>query len=176
MHPGNLEPTRRAAERYGPGALGYLDEHTRRRVAAVLLAIGAVVAALAIADIGPFEDPPTAEELASDTVREFFAAAEDGDFDTFCDLLTKPARQAIEVRAGAIAAEEGLEGCAEILEALAGKQFQDSELTITLANVEGNRARVETELKLKGEPGREQRSVLLEQSDGEWLIYDPGFG
>jgi hypothetical protein len=35
---------------------------------------------------------------------------------------------------------------------------------------------VETELKLKGEPGRQQRSVLLQEIDGEWLIYDPGFG
>jgi hypothetical protein len=156
--------------------LGYLDEHTRRRVAAVLLVIVVAVAALAIGDVGPFEDPATQEELAADTVRDFFAAAEQGDFETFCGLLTRQARQAIEVRAGAIAAEEGLEGCSEILGVLAGKQFEDSELRITHSNVEGNRARVETELKLKGQAGREQRSVLLEESGGGWLIYDAGFG
>lgn len=157
--------------------MGYLDEYTRRRVAAVLLVVGVVIAVLAIADLGPFSDPPTQEELAQEAVEEFFAAARAGDFESFCDLLTKPARQAIEVRAGAIAAEENLKGCAEILGALVGKQFAGSELRITLANVSGNRARVETELKLEGEPGRQQRSVLLERTpDGEWLISDPGFG
>ena len=156
--------------------MGYLDEYTRRRVAAVLLAIGLVIAVLAIADLGPFDNPPTQEELAQETVEDFFAAAAEGDFKTFCGLLTRTAREAIEVRAGAIAAEEGLKGCAEILDTLVGKQLEGSELEITLANVSGNRARVETELKVKGEAGREQRSVLLELDDGEWLIYDPGFG
>lgn len=157
-------------------SLGYLDEYTRRRVAAVLLVIGTVIAVLAIADLGPFSNPPTQEELAQETVEEFFGAASEGDFETFCGLLTKPARQAIEVRAGALAAEQGLEGCAEILGELAGKQLEGGELTITLSNVNGDRARVETELKLKGQAGREQRSVLLQLTDGEWLIYDPGFG
>lgn len=157
--------------------MGYLDEYTRRRVAAVLLVVGTVIAVLAIADIGPFSDPPTEAERAEETVVEFFAAAEAGDFDRFCDLLTKAAQQTIEVRAGAIAAEEDLKGCAEILGVLVGKQFSDSELVITLSNVSGNRARVETELKLKGEPGRQQRTVLLEESpEGDWLISDPGFG
>jgi hypothetical protein len=154
-----------------------LDQYTRRRIAAVLLVLGIVIAALAIADVGPFDDPPTQEELAEEAVVEFFAAAEEGDYETFCDGLTKGARQSIEVRAGALAAEEGLKGCAEILEAFVGDQFAESELIITLSNVSGNRARVETELKLKGEPGRSQRTVLLEQSpDGDWLISDPGFG
>jgi hypothetical protein len=157
--------------------MGYLDEYTRRRVAAVLLVVGTVIAVLAIADIGPFSDPPTEAERAEETVVEFFAAAEAGDFDSFCDLLTKAAQQTIEVRAGAIAAEEDLKGCAEILGVLVGKQFSDSELVITLSNVSGNRARVEAELKLKGEPGRQQRTVLLEESpEGDWLISDPGFG
>jgi hypothetical protein len=154
-----------------------LDQYTRRRIAAVLLVLGIVITALAIADVGPFDDPPTQEELAEEAVVEFFAAAEKGDYETFCDGLTKGARQSIEVRAGALAAEEGLKGCAEILEAFVGDQFAESDLIITLSNVSGNRARVETELKLKGEPGRSQRTVLLEQSpDGDWLISDPGFG
>lgn len=157
--------------------MGYLDEYTRRRVAAVLLVVGTVIAVLAIADIGPFSDPPTEAERAEETVVEFFAAAEAGDFDRFCDLLTKAAQQTIEVRAGAIAAEEDLKGCAEILGVLVAKELADSELVITLSNVSGNRARVETELKLKGEPGRQQRTVLLEESpEGDWLISDPGFG
>jgi hypothetical protein len=154
-----------------------LDEYTRRRVAAVLLVAGIVVAALAITDTWPFSDPPTEEELAEEAVVEFFAAAEQGDFASFCDGLTKGAQQSIEVRTAALAAEEGLKGCAEVLEAFVGDQFAGSELDITLSNVSGNRARVETELKLKGEPGRSQRTVLLEQSPGgDWLISDPGFG
>jgi hypothetical protein len=154
-----------------------LDEYTRRRVAAILLIVVVVVAALAIADVGPFEDPPTEEEIAEQAVVDFFTAAEEGDYAAFCDGLTKAAQQSIEVRAGALAAEEDLKGCAEILEAFVGDQFADSELVITFSNVEGNRARVETELKLKGEPGRSQRTVLLEQSqEGDWLISDPGFG
>jgi hypothetical protein len=154
-----------------------LDEYTRRRVAAVLLVVVIVISALAIADVGPFEDPPTQAALAEESVEEFFAAAEASDFQEFCDLLTKGAQQSIEVRTGAIAAEAGLKGCSEILKVFVGKQFADSDLVITFSNVEGNRARVETELKLKGEAGRQQRTVLLEQSpEGDWLISDPGFG
>ncbi len=157
--------------------MGYFDEYTRRRIAAVLLVVGVIVAALAIADAGPFEDPPTQEELTEEVVRDFFAAGEAGEFESFCDLLTKPAQQSIEVRAGALAAEEGLKGCAEILSVFVGKRFADSELRITFSNVSGNRARVETELRLKGEPGRSPRTVLLEQTpEGDWLISDPGFG
>lgn len=166
-----------AAARYGQARLGYLDEYTRRRVAAVLLAITTVVAVLAIADIGPFSDPPTQEELAQDTVEEFFAAGADGDFKTFCGLLTKSARSAVEVRAGAIAAEQGLEGCVEIFDALVGDQLKGSRLRVTLSSVSGDRARVETEIQVKGGGGRQQRSVLLELAEnGEWRIYDPGFG
>ena len=135
-----------------------------------------VIAALAITDVGPFSDPPTQEELAQETVEEFFAAGADGDFKTFCDLLTKPAQQSIEVRAGAIAAEEDLEGCAEILDALVGDQLKGSRLVVTLSSVSGDRARVETELIVKGRGGRQQRTVLLELEDGDWLISDPGFG
>jgi hypothetical protein len=152
--------------------LGYLDPYTRRRVAAILLVIGVIVAGLAIADIGPFSDPPTEEERAEDTVERFFAAASEGDFDTFCDLLTKPARQSIEVRAGAIAAEQKLDGCAEILNALTGKEFKDNKLKIISSNVSGDQARVETELKLEDEPGRQQRSILLQESKGEWYVED----
>jgi hypothetical protein len=150
--------------------MGYLSEKTRRRIAAALLAVGAAIAALAIADVGPFSDPPTEEELAEDTVEEFFAAAGEGDFDTVCDLLTKAARQGIEVRFGAIAAEEKLSDCAQILDEVIGKQLEGSELGIASSNVSGEAARVEAELKIKGEPGREQRSVLLELVGSDWLI------
>lgn len=150
--------------------MGYLSEKTRRRIAAALLVVVAAIAALAIADVGPFSDPPTEEELAEDTVEEFFAAAGEGDFDTVCDLLTKTARQGIEVRFGAIAAEEKLSDCAQILDEVIGKQLEGSELGIASSNVSGEAARVEAELKIRGEPGREQRSVLLELVGSDWLI------
>jgi hypothetical protein len=172
----NLAGAAGASGRYGQRDLGYLDPYTRRRVAAILLIVGVVVAGIAIADVGPFSDPPTEEEQAADTVEEFFASAADGDFKTFCGLLTPPARNLIAQRAGQLAQEEGLEGCAEILRALAGKELAENELQITESSVSGDRARVETELRVPGKKGVEQRSVLLQLYKDEWLIYDPGFG
>lgn len=152
--------------------MGYLDPYTRRRIAAVLLVLIVVVAGLAIADVGPFEDEPTEEERAADTVEQFFGAAADGDFNTFCNLLTKEARKSVEVRAGEVASEQNLAGCAEVLDALAGEQFKDSELRVVSSNVSGDLARVETELKIPDEPGKQQRSVLLQLSEGEWYVQD----
>jgi len=152
--------------------VGYLDPYTRRRIAAVLLVVGVIVAALAIADVGPFEDEPTEEERAADTVERFFGAAADGDFQTFCHLMTKEAREAIEVSAGEVAIEQNLDGCSEILDKLGGKQFKETELRVVSSNVSGDQARVETELKLPDEPGKQQRSVLLQLSNGEWYVQD----
>jgi Domain of unknown function (DUF4878) len=152
--------------------VGYLDPYTRRRIAAVLLVAVVVIAGLAIADVGPFSDPPTEEERAADTVERFFGAAAEGDFDTFCGLLTKEARQAIEVSAGSVATEQNLKGCAEILDTVAGKQFKGSELRVVSSNVSGDQARVETELKIEDEAGKQQRSVLLQESKGEWYVED----
>ena len=49
-----------------------MSDVVRRRVAAALLIAGIAVAALAITDAGPFEDPPTEEERVEATVNEFF--------------------------------------------------------------------------------------------------------
>ena len=152
--------------------MGYLDPYTRRRIAAVLLVVGVVLAVLAITDVGPFSDPATEEERAEEVVERFFGAAAEGNFETFCTLLTKQARQTIEVRAGAIAAQEDLQGCPEIFGAFARKQFEGSALEITESNVSGDQARVETELKLRDQPGKEQRSVLLQLVEGEWRVSD----
>jgi Domain of unknown function (DUF4878) len=156
--------------------MGVLDPVIRRRIAAILLVAGVVLAVLAIGDLGPFSDPPTEEERAQATVVSFFGAASDGDFKKFCDLLTKDARRGIEARAAGIATQEGLKGCEEILNLLAKKQFAGSEALVTDVSISGPRARAEVNLKLKGERGHEQRTVLLDQVDGEWLVSDPGFG
>ena len=155
--------------------MGYFSEQTRRRIAALLLVVGTTVVVLAIGDVGPFDDPPTEEERAQYAVERFFAAGSEEDFKTFCGVLTRPARNLIEQRGAALAAQKGLEGCDEILDALIGDQLGGSELDVTDVNVSGTRARVETELKLEGDHGREPHTVLLEQVDGEWEIADPGF-
>jgi ketosteroid isomerase-like protein len=156
--------------------MGYLDEYTRRRVAAVLLVIGLVIVALAIADLGPFDDPPTEAERVEQTVEDFFGAAREGDFQGFCGLLTKDARVLVEQRAAAIAEESGVSGCAEVLELLAGEQLADNQLEIEEVSISGYSARVETELKLTGEKGRSQRTLLLQRQDDRWRITDAGFG
>ena len=156
--------------------MGYLDETTRRRVAAILLGVVVVVVALAVADLGPFSDPPTEEERAQESVESFFAAGADGDFKTFCTKLTKPARAGLESQGASLAAQQDLKGCDEILAALVGKQLKDSELKVTDVSVSGNRGRVVVNLKVPDSRGHAQATVLLEETDGEWLISDPGFG
>ena len=58
---------------------------------AVLLIAGAAVIALAVYDVGPFSNPPTREDQVQETVERFFGAAGEGDFATFCGLLTAEA-------------------------------------------------------------------------------------
>ena len=52
---------------------------------------------MAIADVGPFEDPVTEEQRAGQVVNDVFAAAAAGDGERFCGLLTPDARDAIEI-------------------------------------------------------------------------------
>ena len=52
-----------------------MSDVARRRVAAALLIAGIAVAALAITDTGPFEDPPSEEERVEAAVQEFYGAA-----------------------------------------------------------------------------------------------------
>ena len=66
-----------------------MSDVVRRRIAALLLIAGIAVAVLAIADVGPFDDPPTEEERVQETVEDFFGAAANGDSKTFCGLLTE---------------------------------------------------------------------------------------
>jgi hypothetical protein len=156
--------------------MGLLDPVTRRRVAAVLLVAVVAVVALAARDVGPFADPPTEEERAASVVARFFDAAAEGDFSAFCELLTQDARESIEVRAAAIASNLGVTRCDDILDAIARKELADSEAAITGVSVSGPRARVEVKLKLSGEPGAQQRTLLLDETRGDWMISDSGFG
>jgi len=67
--------------------VGNLSELARRRIAAAILIGGIAIGALAIADVGPFSDPPTEEERAQSAVEHFFAAAQDHDFKSACTQL-----------------------------------------------------------------------------------------
>jgi Domain of unknown function (DUF4878) len=155
--------------------VGYLSDIARRRIAAVLLIAGVAVAALAITDTGPlFDDPPTEEERAQDAVEAFYAAAAEGDFATYCELLTPAARDQVRANAARLLEEAGQLKCEEILE-VAKEEFAGVTVRIRDVSVSGAQARVEANVKRGDTPGVESRTVLLEQSEaGAWRISDPG--
>jgi HEAT repeat protein len=149
-----------------------MSDALRRRVAVALLILGAAVAALAIADVGPFSDPPTEEERVADVVEHFFGAASDGDSATFCRLLTSDAREALQVETAQRLHIDEEPRCKRILDALGGI-FEGSQVSVRYVSVSGNRARVEARYKLAG-AGGEPRTVLLLEERGEWRVSDPG--
>lgn len=152
--------------------MGHLTEHTRRRIAAGLLAVVAAIAVFAIADVGPFADPPTEEDRAQAAVERFYGAAAEGDFATYCSLLTERARDLVRQNAARLLAEAGELECHDIV-SLAADSFAGAELRIREVSVSGIQARVEADLRLPGGPS--SKTVLLERDDdGAWLIYDPG--
>ena len=149
-----------------------MSDVARRRIAALLLVVGIVVAALAIADVGPFEDPPTEAERAQDAVEEFFEAAARGDSKAFCGQLTDQARQELEVSAAQRLQVNELPKCEKILDLLAAA-FKGSQFTVRSVSVSGNQARVEGRYRVGDEPAQ-PRTVLLLEVNGEWRISDPG--
>jgi Domain of unknown function (DUF4878) len=150
--------------------VGLMDEVVRRRIAAVLLVAGIILGVLAIADLGPFDDPPTEEERAQETVEDFFAAAGEGDFKQFCSMLSDTAVTRIEQESAAIARQQDLKGCRELVGARVGDNFDGVSVIVKQVSVSGPRARVEANLKSSGEPGHDPLTVDLEQVDGDWLV------
>jgi hypothetical protein len=149
-----------------------MSELARRRIAALLLVAGIAVAALAIADVGPFEDPPTEEENVEAAVERFFGAAAAGDSKTFCALLTDEARQALRLNTAQRLQIDELPECERILDAI-GVAFKGSQLIVRQVTVSGNRARVEGRYRL-ADGAAQPRTVLLLSEDGRWRISDPG--
>jgi Domain of unknown function (DUF4878) len=149
-----------------------MSEVARRRIAALLLIAGIAVAVLAIADIGPFEDPQTEEEKVQDTVEEFFAAAAAGESKTFCRLLTEQARQTLRVNTARQIQAAQLPGCSDILDALK-QAFAGSQISVRFVSVSGIQARVEARYK-PADSGAQPRTIALLQEKGEWRISDPG--
>ena len=149
-----------------------MSEVARRRIAALLLLAGIVVAALAIADVGPFEDPPTEQDRVRDTVEEFFNAAAEGNSKQFCALLSDEARQELRISTAQRLQTNELPQCEKILDALAAA-FKDSSMTVHSVTVSGTRARVEGRYKAGDQPAQ-PRTVELVEVDGEWRVSDPG--
>lgn len=144
----------------------------RRRIAALLLIAGIVVAVLAIKDVGPFSDPPTQEEVVQGVVEKFFNAAAEGDSKTFCKLLTADARKTLEVNTAQRLQTDNPPSCEQILDVLA-PAFKDSSIAVHLVSISGTRARVEARYKLAQAPAQ-PRTILLELEGGEWHVSDPG--
>ena len=156
--------------------MGYLSDVARRRIAALLLLAGIVVAVFAATDTGPlFDNPPTEEARVQETVEMFFGAAAEGDFEGYCALLTETARNLVRASAARLVQEGGRLSCAEIL-SIGEEAFAGATVRIREVSVSGNRARVEANLKRPGTPGVEPRTLILEQEQlgGEWRFADAG--
>lgn len=154
--------------------MGYLSDIARRRIAALLLIAGLVIAVLAITDVGPFENPPTEEDRVQETVEEFYAAAAEGDFARYCNLLTAGARDQLRANAARLIEEAGKLSCQEILSAAPEETFAGITAKIREVSVSGIRARVEANVRRAEIPGVESRTMFLDQEDGVWRVSDPG--
>lgn len=149
-----------------------MSDVLRRRIAALLLVAGIAVAALAVADVGPFEDPVTEEERVSAAVERFFGAAAAGDVATFCGMLTRDARKTLQVNTAQQLQTDDPPSCEELLTVL-GPVFEGSTIDVSLVSISGTKARVEASYNLKNAPAQ-PRTVLLSEEDGEWRVSDPG--
>jgi S1-C subfamily serine protease len=155
--------------------MGNLSEAARRRIAAVILLAGIVVAALAITNVGPFSNPPSQAQRAQDAVEGFFASAQQRDFKTACDQLTKQEQQTVEQRAGSIAAREGLKGCDEILKAFLGDALAGTKITkVSDVRVSGNQAVVDATVSTPGTKGGQSTTFHLFLIRDVWKIADFG--
>lgn len=152
--------------------------YARRRIAATLLVVGVVVTVLAVADLGPFDDPPSAEEQTRADVEAavdgFFDAAAEGDYAKFCGLLTEGTRRVLRSNAARLAGGEPTGNCARTLAGTLGEAFSGAAHEIKEISVSGTRARVVVNFRPPGSE-RQLPTVRLERVEGRWLISDPGF-
>jgi ketosteroid isomerase-like protein len=134
----------------------------------VLLALGAVVAALAIANVGPFSNPPTEADRARAALEEFFAAAQRKDYKAVCKLLTGPERTQVEIRAAAIAGNST--GCAAVLDSPLGLALARTKVQIDDVRVSGNLAAIDAKLRTPGAGRPQFRTYKLQELGGTWRI------
>jgi hypothetical protein len=151
--------------------MGYLSDVARRRIAAMLLVVGIALAALAIADVGPFSDPETEAQRAQAAVEQFFDAAHDEDFKTVCAQLTQQSKTALAQSAGSLASQEGLSGCVDLMRKLVGDRLSQTEIAkIDRVGVSGNHAVVDADVRTSQSKRAQPLSLDLFLVKGEWKI------
>jgi hypothetical protein len=153
--------------------VGYLDPVIRRRIAAVVLVIAAAVGALAIANAGPFSDPPTDADRARAALEDFFAAARRRDYGAACAVLTGSERSQIEIRAAALAGNRI--GCSNVLDSPLGTELGRMRVEIEDVRVSGNLAAVDARLRAPGAKRPEYRTYKLEELGRRWRISEVTF-
>ncbi len=172
--PEDVEPLERVLVHTGKlSAVGYLSPVIRRRIATVLLVVGAAVVALAIANVGPFSDPPTEADRAQAALEDFFAAAHRKDYKAVCRLLTAPERSQVEIRAAALAGNST--GCANVLDSPLGLVLAKTEVEITDVRVSGNLAAIDANLHAPGVKRTQYRTYKLQEIGGTWRISEVTF-
>jgi hypothetical protein len=155
--------------------VGYLSDVARQRIAAAILIVGLLVAGLAVADLGPFSNPPTQAEQAQATVQRFFDAAHDKNFEDVCHQLTSQAQRTVEQRAGTLAVQQGLKGCDEIVRAFLGDQLSAARIAnVEDVRVSGNRAVVDADIHSPGSKHPQATTFDLFLIKDQWRIADFG--
>ena len=129
------------------------------------------MAALAIANVGPFSNPPTEAQRAQATVERFFADGHTKDFKAACAELTREAQATIEQRAGAAAAQKGLKGCDQILGLFLGNLVLGH---VDDVRVSGNRAVVDASVRSSGSSHGRPTTIDLFLIRNSWKIADFG--
>jgi ketosteroid isomerase-like protein len=143
-------------------------ELAQRRISAVVIVVAAVIAIMALTDAAPLFDDVTEEQRVEDAVGRFFAAYDEGDYATVCELLSGEVREAIEL-AGATETGEGEPGCAEIVEARFSSVAEgDEELAVKVDSVRVSGPRAVAVLQTKSSQVPE--TIELEQAGERWLI------
>lgn len=153
--------------------MGYLSEYTRRRIAVMIIALGAVVGVMAIANAGPFSDPPTEADRAEAALEDFFAAARDKDFQAACVLLTPTERRQVEIRAAALAGNKT--GCANVLNSPLGLALAQTRVDVRDVRVSGDLAAVDAELRPPGVKRAQYRTYKLQLLGEQWRISEVSF-
>jgi hypothetical protein len=153
--------------------VGYLDPVIRRRIAAVVLVVGAVVAALAVTNVGPFANPPTEADRARAALEDFFAATKRKDFKEACAILTPNERSQIEIRAAAVAGNRT--GCSRVLDSPLGLALARTRIEVQDVRVSGNLAAIDAQLRSPGTKAPQFRTYKLEELGQRWRISEVSF-
>ncbi len=154
--------------------MGILSPYARRRIAVILLVVGAAIIALAALDAGPFSDPPTEADRAQSVLEDFFAAARDKDYARVCALLASSQRKTLEQAAAQLSGGKIDGGCADAVGAGGGGTLAHSEVRIRDVRISGNLAAIDASIRVPGGGPPQFRTFQLEEVHGEWRVSDLG--